>query len=660
MFLANYLVALAATLAFKTALFVYAAAGEGQTSAIAWYPRLALCLGWDVVSAGIVGGIAWAAAAPARRQPKAALALSAALQAFYGIFLVISYHIAVIVGAPLDKAAIDLWFFYADPSPGGTKRLFVDSVAPYFTPAFFAEAGVAIVGPILLLLWLERRRGRIALGRRGIAALAIAAALTIVAVPGFANGIFAVHTFGLERSPLTLLIGSYVKRPLRSLQAQDALPADQFCFDLASPYPVDGVDPLLGAEPRRTNILLVILESIGSRGLDTAPTPMPFLASLAAAPRTVVAAAHYAHWPQTMKADFSLWCSELPDPDYPPITEVNPAIPCISVSEALKAAGYDTALFTSADFAFDRQIRFLKHRQIDVMMDRNGLPGHDRAWQNAWGIDERVTVGATLDWIARQRREHRDHPFFATYNMAAGHHPFEFPGSASGRWLNGDSEAAAERATLRFVDDRLRDLFDGLRQQQLLDSTLVAIVSDHGPGSGRPPMGRIRDASIYEGSVRVPLVLTGPQLPQPSGAITLPTGHIDVAPTLLGLVGVEPPTTMKGRDLSHDGSGRLIVLATRPPLSQVGVRAGRWKLVHWDETGANELFDLASDPRETRDLSTDHRDVTRTLSEITRRWERQSANLIENYATIVQHHSSCPGAASAPRRDSARSETTSR
>jgi len=660
MFLANFLVALASTLAFKLALFVYAAGGEGQTSAIAWYPRLALCLGWDVVSALIVGVVARAVAAPMQRHRRASLVAAAVVQAAYGIFLVVSYHIAVIVGAPLDKAAIDLWFFYADPSPGGTQRLFADSVAPYFTPLFFVETAAAIVGPILLLRWVARHRGGIGLGRRSIAALALAAALTIVAVPGLANGIFAVHTFGLERSPLTLLVGSYLKRPLRALHAQEALPADQYCFDLASPYPVDGDDPLIRAKPARTNVLLVILESIGARGLDAAAPPMPFLAGLESAPRTIAAAAHYAHWPQTMKADFSLWCSELPDPDYPPITEVNPAIPCVSVSEALKGAGYDTALFTSADFAFDRQIRFLKHRQLDVMVDRNTLPGRAGAWQNAWGIDEGVTVRATLDWIARQRREHPDRPFFATYNMAAGHHPFEFPGSPSGRWLNGDKEAAAERATLRFVDDRLRDVFEGLRQQRLLDSTLVAVVSDHGPGSGRPPMGRVRDASIYEGSVRVPLVFSGPQLADAAGTLTLPTGHIDVAPTLLGLVGVEPPATMKGRDLTRDASGRVVILATRPPLSQVGVRAGRWKLVHWDETGANELFDLSTDPLEAHDVSSAHPDVTRTLAAIPRRWERQSANLIENYATIVQHHPRCPGSASEPTHGSARSDTTSR
>lgn len=661
MLVANYLVALAATLVFKLALFVYAASGEGQTSALAWYPRLALCLGWDVVSAAIVALLATILAAPlSRAHARAAFGVAAAVQAAYGVFLVVSYHIAVIVGAPLDKAAIDLWFFYADPSPGGTQRLLADSVAPYFTPAFFVESAIALVAPVVLLAWIDRRRPPIALGRRGFVALATAAALTIVAVPGLANGIFAVHTFGLERSPLTLLVGSYLRGPLKVLHAREVAPADAFCFDLASPLPVDGDDPLLHATPRRTNIVFVILESIGARGLAASPPPMPFLDARARADRTVRFAAHYAHWPQTMKAEFSLWCSELPDPDYPPITEVNPAIPCVSLSEALKRAGYDTALFTSADFAFDRQMRFLRHRQIDVMQDRNELAGREGAWQNAWGIDERVTVRATLDWIARQRREHPDRPFFVAYNMAAGHHPFEIPGSPSGRWLDEGKEAEAERATLRFVDDRLRDVFDGLRAQRLDDSTLVAIVSDHGPGSGRPPMGRIRDASIYEGSVRVPLVITGPQLAAASGVVTLPTGHIDIAPTLLGLVGVGPPLTMKGRDLTQDASGRVVLLATRPPLSQAGVRAGRWKLVHWDETGASELFDLAADPDERRDVSSQHADVVRTLTALTKRWQRQSANLIENYAAILPSQGRRCGAATGSTRGPARSDTTSR
>jgi len=634
---ANLLTALTATIVFKLALFVYSLSGaEGVSSALLTWPRIFLCLGWDVVSAIVVASIASAIAAPlAPRLPRLAIAASAIVQAIYALFLVISYHVAVIVGAPLDKAAIDLLFLY-NATPGRTGTLVADSVLPYVTRAVVVEATLAMVATAVLVGMLMRRRdiGH-ALGIRTVIALATLILLSAAAVPGLANGIFAVHTFGLERSPLTMLAASYARGPLRSFGRRDPGPADPFCFDLRSPVAVDGANPLTRAAPKKTNLLLVIMESIGTRSLAVPPTPMPTLDALGAGPDSVRFDTHYAHWAQTMKAAFSIWCSELPHPDYPPETYVNPAIPCVSLTEALKAAGYDTALLTSADFAFDRQIRFLRHRQIDVMLDRNDMPGHEGAWENAWGIDERVTTRAVLDWIARQRREHPAHPFFAAYNMAAGHHPYEFPGSPPGRWLDKESEDVAERATLTFVDDRLRDLLDGLARQQLLDSTLVAIVSDHGPGSGRAGMGRIRDASIYEGSVRVPFIVHGPQLASAGGAVTLPTGHIDIAPTLLGLLGLDPPMTMKGRNLVRTSDGRIVLLATRPPLSQVGVRAGRWKLLHWGESGVNELFDVASDPDERNDVAASHRDLVDRLDGIERRWQAQSRNLIENYAAIL-------------------------
>src|SRR5205807_5487280 len=97
----NFLTALTATLCFKLALFQYATSGaEGATSAVLTWPRIILCLGWDIVSAAIVAAVA------------TALVWAPAILAVYGVFLVVSYHIATIVGTPLDKAAIDLLFVY--------------------------------------------------------------------------------------------------------------------------------------------------------------------------------------------------------------------------------------------------------------------------------------------------------------------------------------------------------------------------------------------------------------------------------------------------------------------------------------------------------------------------------------------------------------------
>jgi hypothetical protein len=62
---ANFLTALTATVLFKLALFAYAASGaEGAESALLTWPRILLCLGWDVVSAAIVASVATAVAGP--------------------------------------------------------------------------------------------------------------------------------------------------------------------------------------------------------------------------------------------------------------------------------------------------------------------------------------------------------------------------------------------------------------------------------------------------------------------------------------------------------------------------------------------------------------------------------------------------------------------
>ena len=84
----SFLAAFTGTLIFKIALFRYSTSGaEGISSALATWPRIVLCLGWDIVSALIVAGVA------------AMLWWPAVVEAVYGVFLVISYHIATIVGS---------------------------------------------------------------------------------------------------------------------------------------------------------------------------------------------------------------------------------------------------------------------------------------------------------------------------------------------------------------------------------------------------------------------------------------------------------------------------------------------------------------------------------------------------------------------------------
>ena len=69
--------------------------------------------------------------------------------------------------------------------------------------------------------------------------------------------------------------------------------------------------------------------------------------------------------------------------------------------------------------------------------------------------------------------------------------------------------------------------------------------------------------------------------------------------------------------------------------AKVGVRAGPWKLVHWAETGVNELFDVEHDPDERADESSSHQALAKTLEAISERWQAHSRYLIENYAEVL-------------------------
>jgi membrane-anchored protein YejM (alkaline phosphatase superfamily) len=385
-----------------------------------------------------------------------------------------------------------------------------------------------------------------------------------------------------------------------------------------------------GARPRRTNVILVQLESMSWPSLRDRPEALPFLSELGSPGSGVSLQAHYSPWPQTMKAVFSMACGEMPYGDYPPITSVNPSIPVTCLSDTLKLQGYRTGWFTSSDIAYDRQLRFLQHHHLDVVHDMFSIPGADRAWRNSWGIDEAAMVDGVLAWIDQEPGQ----PFFAFYGQAAGHHPYVFANGPPPPDPTIVAEHEAYVGCALHVDGAVRRLVDGLRARGLVDDTLVVVASDHGEAFDQHG-GRTHGNQVYEESVRVPAVIAGPQVRDLADAVRFPTSHIDLAPTILGLLGLEVPPTMKGRDLTRDDSSRLVISGARPPSEQLGVRDGRWKAVLTLETGAVELFDLERDPGEKSNLYDGNRELADRLVDRARHWKQHARNLIENYASIA-------------------------
>jgi arylsulfatase len=168
------------------------------------------------------------------------------------------------------------------------------------------------------------------------------------------------------------------------------------------------------------------------------------------------------------------------------------------------------------------------------------------------------------------------------------------------------------------VDATCGRVLDELRAQGVLDRTLVIFTTDNGYFHGEH--GLADKWYPYEESIRVPLIVWDPRMPAArrgttDDALTL---NVDLAPTILAAARIAPPAAMQGRDLApryldaRPPAWRSEFLYEHPmltsrdfiPASEAVVTRG-WKYILWPDWGVEQLFDLARDPYEERDLVAD-------------------------------------------------------
>jgi arylsulfatase A-like enzyme len=176
------------------------------------------------------------------------------------------------------------------------------------------------------------------------------------------------------------------------------------------------------------------------------------------------------------------------------------------------------------------------------------------------------------------------------------------------------------------------------------ENTLIFFCSDNG---GIPRLGsnrglRAGKGTLYEGGLRVPAVMVWKGRLTAGAAVDEPLHVVDLYPTLLGLAGVGPeqdqpldgkdvwPTVSDGQPTPHD-----FILHNVTPFHGA-IRAGRWKLVRNGHVSANatrageddivELFNLAADPSEKRDVSGMHPEIVQRL---TRKLDQLAGEAVE-------------------------------
>jgi choline-sulfatase len=144
----------------------------------------------------------------------------------------------------------------------------------------------------------------------------------------------------------------------------------------------------------------------------------------------------------------------------------------------------------------------------------------------------------------------------------------------------------------------------------MLENTIIVYTSDHGDMAGEHGLWWKR--TYYDGSARVPMIITGPGLPA-GERVSSPVELVDLFPTFCSWAGCGTPDGLDGEDLSclldpqrrsqrRKRLARSELLGESPSTQFRMIRDERWKLVDFPEAPAR-LFDLQNDPGECHDLA---------------------------------------------------------
>jgi arylsulfatase A-like enzyme len=279
----------------------------------------------------------------------------------------------------------------------------------------------------------------------------------------------------------------------------------------------------------------------------------------------------------------------------------------------------------------------LKSAPWDTEREPQQVARHDRT---RWMVDETLA-------FAKQRGTR---PWLVNLWLDDVHTPYRPKEGKDDRQF-----AAKYRDVLMETDRQVGRLLDGLRELGVEQNTLVLLAGDNGP---EPTLNRTRTGGLrgmkwglYEGGIRTPLVVRWPGV-VPKGKVNdTVVSAVDFFPTLCALASVPTPagTNFDGEDLSGVFKGdqtprtkalfweygrkpapegktaiRVFPYPYEPQSKSpnVAMREGHWKLLLNADGSGEELYDLATDPNEAKNLAANEAEIASRLKAATLAWRK--------------------------------------
>ncbi len=370
---------------------------------------------------------------------------------------------------------------------------------------------------------------------------------------------------------------------------------------------VDGRDH----RSRPPNVILIVVDGMRADHLTHAGyarNASPFLAKLAAESVWFENTISQSSWTKTSVA--SLLTSLYPEAHG--VRSTKDVLPksIQTLPEALKGSGYET-------FALHGNPWLEERFGFNQGFDRFSFTHWYKETFDAEGVNERV-----LHWLDGRKSER---PYFLYLHYMDVHSPWRPPREFD---RFGPEPVDKYDGAILYLDSRLKRLYDELESRGLLANSWIVVTSDHGEEFGEHGNHKVgHGITLYGEVLSVPLIFHERKGPS-RGPVNRQVRLIDVAPTILDLLQMPIPEEMEGVSLKAEITGaanrwqedleafsQLGPGRRAPTRDLIAFTTPSLKYILDFESGVEELYDLVSDPGETRNLAVANRAMLLELRE---------------------------------------------
>jgi arylsulfatase A-like enzyme len=352
------------------------------------------------------------------------------------------------------------------------------------------------------------------------------------------------------------------------------------------------------AGPRPKNVLVFYLESISAEYLRLYGSKFDVTPHLErhAAQNGVVFENFYVSAPYSCKSVVALSASVFDRVDWLLTVSDPQQFDVPTISQVLMTHGYRTCYAHSGYWGWRDRTKFLAPR-TGHLIDAENLPEQRLS---TWGVKDKAMFAACLDWIDADPNT----PFFLLAYTIETHHPYATPAKPL-QFDVDDASFADYLNAIRATDEYIAWVLEELEKRKLLDDTLVVVTSDHGEAFGQHNQ-RGHNFGLYECNVHIPLIMIHPSLQEMPRRVSAVREQVDVAPTILDLLGIASPPAWQGRNLFRAENDRPAYFFCVGNFVVLGLRDGNWKYHYYVDSGMEELFNLTTDPGEDANLAEKH------------------------------------------------------